>query len=83
MARAKKDIEKTAIELILTGHPGEDFTSFLKSREKPYDYGLKLIRKYTKNQALYKFLADAGASPASRKIMLTNIKVIARKWLIK
>lgn len=73
----------TIKELILTGNPAEDFSSFLKSKDKPFDIGLELIRRYTKNHTLYKFLEERKDEPKSKKVLLDNIKIISLKWLKK
>ena len=79
MARRKQQPK----ELVFTGIPGEDFSSFLKSRSKPWDFGLELIRKYTSNTTLYNFLKSVGESRQTRSMMKENIKIISRKWLNK
>jgi len=77
MPRKKADTKQ---ELILTGNPREDISSFLKSREKPYQFGLQLIKKYTRNSELIKFLTLRAETPRAKKIMVQNIKVISWKY---
>lgn len=68
---------------ILTGDPVEDFSSFLKGKEKPFDTGLELIKRYTKNHTLHQFLFKIKEEPRAKKILLANIKIISLKWLKK
>lgn len=80
---ATKAEKVPSTELVLTGDPAEDFSSFLKSKAKPYDFGIQLILKYTTNRTLYKYFADRQEDKFTRKKMLFNIKIISNKWLKK
>jgi hypothetical protein len=60
----------------LTGDPVGDLSLFLKSKEKDFEFGLKLIKAYTKNHALYLFLKNNADNKKARKIMIDNIKII-------
>lgn len=75
--------KKTTNELVLTGNPAEDFSSWLKSKDKPFDIGIQLIRKYTDNKVLPAFLEKEKDNPKAPKILLNNIKIISKKWLKK
>ena len=66
--------------LILSGNATKDFSSFLNSKEKPYDFGLELIKTYTKNLILYNFLLSLKENENTRKILIANIKIIAQRW---
>lgn len=75
--------KEKSTELVLTGNPAEDFSSWLKSKDKPFDIGVDLIRKHTKNRVLPKFLEDNNDKPNAAKMLLDNIKIISQKWLKK
>jgi len=66
--------------LILSGDPAKDFAAFLRSKEKPFDLGVKLIRRHTTNTTLADFLEKIKDEPRARKILIDNLKIIARKW---
>ena len=74
---------QTTQELVFTGNPREDFSSFLKSREKPYQFGLKLIEKYTRNQALLTHLRLLAETPRAKKKMIRNVIIISMKYFKK
>jgi len=78
-----KQTKKNTNELVLTGNPTEDFRSWLKSKEKPFDIGIQLIRKHTKNHVLVNFLEKEKKNPKAPKILFDNIKIISQKWLKK
>lgn len=67
-------------ELILSGDPAKDFRSFLRSKEKPFDVGVELIRRHTTNTTLVEFLVKHKDEPRSKKILVDNLKIISRKW---
>ncbi|MFK5856588.1 MAG: hypothetical protein QM503_10685 [Bacteroidota bacterium] len=77
------DTETKNTNLILSGDPAKDFPAFLKSKEKPFDLGLELIKTHTKNFALYTHLQKNREEKFAKKMLLDNIKVIAIKWLKK
>jgi hypothetical protein len=60
----------------LTGNPVGDLSLFLKSREKDFEFGLKLIKAYTKNHVLYNFLKNHPDPKRAKKKLIDNIKVI-------
>jgi len=66
--------------LILSGDPAKDFPAFLRSKEKPFDMGVELIRRHTSNTTLVEFLEKIKDEPRARKILIDNLKIIARKW---
>lgn len=70
-------------KLILSGDPAKDFPAFLKSKEKPFELGLELIKKHTKNSALYAHLLKNREEKFAQKMLIENIKVISGKWLKK
>ena len=77
------DKEKNTKELILSGDPAKDFSAFLKSKEKPFDLGVELIRLHTKNTTLVAFLEKNKDEKRIQKVLINNLKVISRKWLKK
>ncbi len=74
---------KTKETLILSGDAAKDFKAFLSSKEKPFDFGLQLIDRYTRNRTLYDFLQKHREGKFTHKVLVENIKIISRKWLTK
>jgi hypothetical protein len=69
--------------LILSGEPAKDFSSYLNSEDKPFDFGLKLVGNYTANSTLYNFLSTHPDRSYAHEVLLRNINIIAQKWIKK
>lgn len=71
-------------KLILTGDPGKDFSSFLKSKNQNenFHWGVSLIRTHTDNYPLCRFLEKLVQTEPDRalKMLKINLEIISKKW---
>jgi len=75
-----KKADKT--ENILTGDPGKDILTFLKSKEKPFNIGFKLLSENVRNSSLINRLSELSKTDEklALKILIENLKVISSVW---
>ncbi len=80
----KKTNSLLSDKLILSGDAAKDFSAFLKSKEKfqNFDFGVNLIKVYSKNARLYIRLKEIHKSnpDLALKHLIANLKVISYKW---
>ena len=82
--KAKVETEETVKAvpsvLLVTGKPDLDFLSWADSKDKPFDHGLKLLRKYGSNHKLATFCAKVGETDISRRKLLEALILINRRY---
>lgn len=82
MTKSTKKINSE--KLILSGDPAKDISSFLNVEDKfkNFNYGVNLIKVYSKNHHLYLRLKEihrTNPDLALEKLVL-NLNVISYKW---